>query len=100
MGNLRVAKVLYDFVNTEALPGTDIDPDSFWAGVDKVVTDLSGRTRSCSTAATSCKPKSTSGTGTASSSPRPGGLSAVPHRNRLPAARTRRLHDHHRQRRP
>ena len=41
VGNLRVAKVLYDFINTEALPGTDIDPDSFWAGVDKVVTDLS-----------------------------------------------------------
>src|SRR5690348_16239692 len=40
-GNLRVARVLYDFVNNEALPGTDIDPDSFWAGVDKVVTDLS-----------------------------------------------------------
>ncbi|AFC49074.1 malate synthase G [Mycobacterium intracellulare MOTT-02] len=32
--------MLYDFVNEEALPGTDIDPDSFWAGVDKVVTDL------------------------------------------------------------
>ncbi len=41
VGNLRVARVLYDFVNNEALPGTDIDPDSFWAGVDKVVTDLS-----------------------------------------------------------
>ena len=40
VGNLRVAKVLHDFINTEALPGTDIDPDSFWAGVDKVVTDL------------------------------------------------------------
>jgi malate synthase len=40
VGNLRVAQALYDFVNTEALPGTDIDPDSFWAGVDKVVTDL------------------------------------------------------------
>ena len=39
-GNLRVARVLYDFVNEEALPGTDIDPDSFWAGVDKVVADL------------------------------------------------------------
>jgi malate synthase len=39
-GNLRVARVLYDFVNKEALPGTDIDADSFWAGVDKVVTDL------------------------------------------------------------
>ncbi|SPM36697.1 Malate synthase [Mycobacterium rhizamassiliense] len=39
-GNLRVARVLYDFVNNEALPGTGIDADSFWAGVDKVVTDL------------------------------------------------------------
>jgi malate synthase len=42
-GNLRVARVLYDFVNNEALPGTGIDPDSFWAGVDKVVTDLGPR---------------------------------------------------------
>jgi malate synthase len=40
VGNLRVAQVLHDFVNNEALPGTGIDPDSFWAGVDKVVTDL------------------------------------------------------------
>jgi len=43
VGNLRVAQVLYDFINNEALPGTDIDPDSFWAGVDKVVTDLGPR---------------------------------------------------------
>ena len=41
VGTLRVAQVLYDFINNEALPGTDVDPDSFWAGVDKVVTDLS-----------------------------------------------------------
>ncbi len=40
VGNLRVARVLSDFVNNEALPGTDIDPDTFWAGVDKVVADL------------------------------------------------------------
>ena len=40
VGKLRVAKVLHDFVNTEALPGTGLDPDSFWAGVDKVVADL------------------------------------------------------------
>ena len=40
VGNLRVAKVLYDFVTNEALPGTGLDPDSFWAGVDKVVADL------------------------------------------------------------
>jgi malate synthase len=43
VGNLRVARELYDFVNSEALPGTDIDADSFWAGVDKVVTDLQPR---------------------------------------------------------
>ena len=40
VGNLRVARVLYDFITNEALPGTGLDTDSFWAGVDKVVTDL------------------------------------------------------------
>ncbi|MDD7814610.1 malate synthase G [Mycobacterium sp. CSUR Q5927] len=40
VGDLRVARVLYDFITDEALPGTGVDPDSFWAGVDKVVTDL------------------------------------------------------------
>jgi malate synthase len=40
VGNLRVAQSLYDFINNEALPGTDIDPDTFWSGVDKVVADL------------------------------------------------------------
>jgi malate synthase len=40
VGNLRVAKVLHDFVNNEALPGTGLDPETFWAGVDKVVADL------------------------------------------------------------
>ncbi|WAJ42659.1 malate synthase G [Mycobacterium sp. Aquia_216] len=45
-GNLRVARELYDFVNNEALPGTDIDPDSFWAGVDKVVADLTPQNQS------------------------------------------------------
>ncbi len=40
VGNLRVAPVLYDFINNEALPGTDIDPDTFWSGVGKVVADL------------------------------------------------------------
>ena len=43
VGNLRVARRLYDFITNEALPGTGLDPDSFWSGVDKVVTDLSPR---------------------------------------------------------
>ena len=99
VGNLRVAQVLYDFINNEALPGTDIDPDSFWAGVDKVVADLTPRTRNCSPAVTTCRPRSTSGTASASSSRSIPRLQAVPHRDRLPAARARRLHHHHRRRR-
>ncbi|MCW1959612.1 MAG: malate synthase G [Mycobacterium sp.] len=43
VGNVRVAKPLYDFITNEALPGTGVDPESFWAGVDKVVTDLTPR---------------------------------------------------------
>ncbi len=43
VGNLRVARTLYDFITNEALPGTGLDPDSFWAGVDKVVADLTPR---------------------------------------------------------
>ncbi|CAJ1582609.1 malate synthase G [[Mycobacterium] wendilense] len=46
VGNLRVARVLHDFINNEALPGTDIDPDTFWAGVDKVVADLTPQNES------------------------------------------------------
>jgi malate synthase len=29
---IRIAKPLYDFVNSEALPGTSIDADVFWSG--------------------------------------------------------------------
>jgi malate synthase len=43
VGNLRVAQNLYDFITNEAIPGTGINPESFWAGVDKVVTDLTPR---------------------------------------------------------
>ncbi|MEI6252617.1 MAG: malate synthase G [Mycobacteriaceae bacterium] len=43
VGDLRVAQPLYDFITDEALPGTGIDPDTFWSGVDKVVADLTPR---------------------------------------------------------
>jgi malate synthase len=43
VGNLRVAEPLYDFITNEALPGTGIDPETFWSGVDKVVADLTPR---------------------------------------------------------
>ncbi|GAA1697522.1 malate synthase G [Mycolicibacterium murale] len=45
VGNLQVAKVLYDFISAEALPGTGVTAQSFWAGVEKVITDLSPKNR-------------------------------------------------------
>ncbi len=43
VGDLRVAQSLYDFITNEALPGTGVEPERFWAGVDKVVADLTPR---------------------------------------------------------
>jgi malate synthase len=43
VGDLRVAQSLYDFITNEALPDTGVEPERFWAGVDKVVADLTPR---------------------------------------------------------
>ncbi|NLE80783.1 MAG: malate synthase G [Rhodococcus sp.] len=45
VGGLQVAKVLYDFVGNEALPGTGVDADAFWSGADKLVSDLAPKNR-------------------------------------------------------
>ena len=45
VGGLQVAKVLYDFVNNEAIPGTDLDVEAFWAGASSVIHDLAPKNR-------------------------------------------------------
>ena len=45
VGGIRVDKVLYDFVNSQAIPGTGIDPEAFWAGAAEIFTDLAPRNR-------------------------------------------------------
>ncbi|WP_312669494.1 malate synthase G [Stutzerimonas nitrititolerans] len=45
VGGLQVAKVLYDFVNNEAIPGTGVDAAAFWAGADSVIHDLAPKNR-------------------------------------------------------
>jgi malate synthase len=40
---LRVATPLYDFVNSEALPGTSISSDAFWSGFAGLLADLAPR---------------------------------------------------------
>ncbi|KAA0919590.1 malate synthase G [Dietzia sp. ANT_WB102] len=45
VGGIQVDEVLYDFVNTEAIPGTGVDPDAFWAGASEIFTELAPRNR-------------------------------------------------------
>ncbi|MCT1353368.1 malate synthase G [Gordonia sp. p3-SID1431] len=45
VNGLQVATVLHDFINNEALPGTGVDADAFWAGAASVIADLAPRNR-------------------------------------------------------
>jgi malate synthase len=45
VGGLSVAEVLHRFVVEEALPGSGIDPEAFWAGADAIIHDLTPRNR-------------------------------------------------------
>ncbi|CAF0748021.1 unnamed protein product [Adineta ricciae] len=41
IGNIKIARSLFKFVDEEVLPGTNIDPDAFWKGAESIITDLS-----------------------------------------------------------
>src|SRR5476649_2229500 len=45
VGGLRVAKVLLDFVNNEAIKGTGLDAATFWAGADKLIHELAPKNK-------------------------------------------------------
>ncbi len=45
VGGLQVAKVLFDFVNNEAIPGTGISAEQFWRGAQSVINDLAPKNK-------------------------------------------------------
>ena len=45
VGDLQVAKSLYDFINDEALPGTEVDQTAFWNSLNSLLADLAPRNR-------------------------------------------------------
>jgi malate synthase len=45
VGNLQVAPVLYEFINTEGLPESKLDQEQFWADFEKLVHDLASRNK-------------------------------------------------------
>lgn len=44
-GNIRVAKVLHDFVESEVLSGTGVSSGDFWSGLDAIVHDLAPKNK-------------------------------------------------------
>jgi malate synthase len=44
-GGLKIAKILHDFINQEAIPGTGIAADAFWSGFGSLLRDFAPRNR-------------------------------------------------------
>jgi malate synthase len=40
IGTLQISKILFDFVNQEVLPDTNINQDIFWSGVESILTEF------------------------------------------------------------
>lgn len=45
VGELKVALELFTFINEEALPGSEVNPDAFWSGFEKLINDLTPKNR-------------------------------------------------------
>jgi malate synthase len=43
--NLQVAPILYEFINSEALPGSGLDQEQFWSDFSKLVHDLTPKNK-------------------------------------------------------
>ncbi|MCM3705904.1 MULTISPECIES: malate synthase G [Cytobacillus] len=44
-GSLQVASELYEFINSEALPGSGVDQEQFWSGLEALINDLTPKNK-------------------------------------------------------
>ena len=89
VGGLQVAKVLFDFVNNEAIPGTGLTADKFWEGADKVIHDLAPKNKALLAKRDDFQARIDAWhQERAGQSARRCGLQSLPARNRLSAARS------------
>lgn len=44
-GSLQVASELYEFINSEALPGSGVDQEQFWSGLEELINDLTPKNK-------------------------------------------------------
>jgi malate synthase len=45
IGDIQVARELVDFIDSEALPGSQVDQNAFWAGFEKIITELTPKNK-------------------------------------------------------
>lgn len=43
IGNLEIAETLYDFIETEVIPGTDVDVQTFWTSLASIIQEFEPR---------------------------------------------------------
>jgi malate synthase len=45
IGNLQVARIFYEFINTEALPGSGLNSERFWSDLETLIKDLTPKNK-------------------------------------------------------
>ena len=96
VGGLGVAGSLHRFIAEEALPGSGVDPDAFWAGADAIVHDLAPRNRELLARRDELQARIDDFHREHPGPPDAEAYTAFLHRDRLPARRAGRRRGHHR----